>query len=204
LPTAMQAYEIDQALRQMHRYLRREEAPLDFVHSYSGFRVFSSLSQFWVSGATQSECTRIGLDPERYYGGGRDKEETAFFAPILASLRSARTWGTGALRNTLWLVSLENVRSGIERIQDSKSRAQPSRESNHGTPTSVKTQDDARTVLKIEGLLTSVSLRAAYHRMVKKYHPDNFGEDLEMARLAESKTKQINQAYDLLKAGLES
>jgi len=55
-------------------------------------------------------------------------------------------------------------------------------------------------VLGIEGNITKSSIRKKYLELIAQYHPDkvfDLGEDLKI--LAETKTKQLNAAYDWLK-----
>lgn len=60
-----------------------------------------------------------------------------------------------------------------------------------------ETSDSAYKILEIEKTATNEELKAAYRRMVKKYHPDklqHLGE--EHVKGAEDKFKQVQKAYE--------
>ena len=57
--------------------------------------------------------------------------------------------------------------------------------------------DGAYVILEIEKTATNEELKAAYRKMVKKYHPDklqHLGE--EHVKGAEEKFKQVQKAYE--------
>ncbi|MDP2891925.1 MAG: DnaJ domain-containing protein [Bacillota bacterium] len=52
-------------------------------------------------------------------------------------------------------------------------------------------------VLGIRENSTDDEVRAAYHAMVKKYHPDQYSNN-PLSELAQEKLKEINQAYEMV------
>ena len=44
------------------------------------------------------------------------------------------------------------------------------------------------------------TIKKAYHKLVKKYHPDKYADN-PLKELAEEKLKEINKAYDMLTSG---
>lgn len=52
-------------------------------------------------------------------------------------------------------------------------------------------------VLEISPNATDEEVKAAYRKMAKKYHPDNYANS-PLADLAEQKMKEINEAYDTI------
>lgn len=59
------------------------------------------------------------------------------------------------------------------------------------------TVDEALEILEISGSYDEKELKIVYHKLAKKYHPDNFNDDKEKIK-AEEKFKQINIAYQTL------
>ena len=57
--------------------------------------------------------------------------------------------------------------------------------------------DNPYKVLGLDKTATDEEIKAAYHNLVKKYHPDKY-QDNPLADLAEEKLREINEAYDLL------
>lgn len=53
-------------------------------------------------------------------------------------------------------------------------------------------------VLGVSQNATDEEIKAAYRRLVKKYHPDRFANDPEKQAAASEKLKQINAAYDMI------
>ncbi|MDY3846372.1 MAG: DnaJ domain-containing protein [Eubacteriales bacterium] len=51
-------------------------------------------------------------------------------------------------------------------------------------------------VLGITQDATDIEVKNAYRQLARKYHPDNFSNDSDMAKLAEERMKEINEAYD--------
>ena len=56
---------------------------------------------------------------------------------------------------------------------------------------------DPYKVLGVKRTATDEEIKAAYHELVKKYHPDKY-VDNPLADLAEEKLREVNEAYDLL------
>ena len=57
--------------------------------------------------------------------------------------------------------------------------------------------DDPYKVLGLSRRATEEEIRAAYHELVKKYHPDKY-QDNPLADLAEEKLREVNEAYEML------
>ena len=53
-------------------------------------------------------------------------------------------------------------------------------------------------VLGVSENATDEEIKAAYRRLVKKYHPDRFANDPEKHAAASEKLKQVNAAYDMI------
>jgi DnaJ-domain-containing protein 1 len=100
-----------------------------------------------------------------------------------------------------WLVStiLERLQSKpLKTGGSSRPRSgpapQPEPESTSGDPI-----DEACRVLQLTRPFTAEQLRAAYRQRMSEYHPDKvsgLGQELQV--LAESKSKEINTAFDFL------
>jgi len=87
---------------------------------------------------------------------------------------------------------LRKFTANINPSMDSKSTAQSDA---HLFPPG-STEARALKTLKLSGQITNESMKIAYKKMVKKYHPDtNHG-----CKQSEEKLKEINQAYGCLKA----
>lgn len=56
-------------------------------------------------------------------------------------------------------------------------------------------------VLGIKQDATDIEVKNAYRQLARKYHPDNFSNDPDMAKLAEERMKEINEAYDEIMTG---
>lgn len=56
---------------------------------------------------------------------------------------------------------------------------------------------DPYQVLGINKNATEEEIRAAYHELVKKYHPDKY-QDNPLADLAQEKLQEVNEAYEML------
>ncbi|HBG56338.1 MAG TPA: molecular chaperone DnaJ, partial [Ruminococcaceae bacterium] len=54
---------------------------------------------------------------------------------------------------------------------------------------------DPYKVLGVSPDATDAEVKAAYRKLAKKYHPDNYA-DSPLADLAGEKMKEINEAYD--------
>ena len=57
--------------------------------------------------------------------------------------------------------------------------------------------DDPYKVLGLKRGATDEEIKAAYHELVKKYHPDKY-QNNPLSDLAEEKLREVNEAYDLL------
>jgi hypothetical protein len=56
----------------------------------------------------------------------------------------------------------------------------------------------ALNVLDLKAGASEQSIKAAYRRQVKEWHPDRHGKDKAKQPIAEEKTKRINAAYEYL------
>ena len=52
-------------------------------------------------------------------------------------------------------------------------------------------------VLGVSENASDEEIKAAYRKLAKKYHPDNYA-DSPLADVAEQKMKEINEAYDTI------
>ncbi|MBQ7761020.1 MAG: J domain-containing protein [Clostridia bacterium] len=55
---------------------------------------------------------------------------------------------------------------------------------------------DPYRILGLSPDCTNEELKNAYRNLAKKYHPDNYASDPELANMAAEKMKEINSAYD--------
>ena len=55
---------------------------------------------------------------------------------------------------------------------------------------------DPYSVLGIKSNATDEEVKSAYRALVRKYHPDNYGDDNPLKELANEKMQEINAAYD--------
>jgi curved DNA-binding protein CbpA len=51
-------------------------------------------------------------------------------------------------------------------------------------------------ILGINENATDTEVKNAYRQLARKYHPDNYTKDADMAKMAEERMQEINQAYD--------
>ncbi|PDH46494.1 MAG: molecular chaperone DjlA, partial [Flavobacteriales bacterium MED-G15] len=63
----------------------------------------------------------------------------------------------------------------------------------------VKNTDNAYKILEVEPNASENEIKAAYRKMVKKYHPDKLrGQDPAMIKGAEEKFREVQKAYETL------
>lgn len=55
---------------------------------------------------------------------------------------------------------------------------------------------DPYQILGVSRDATDIEIKNAYRNLARKYHPDNYANDPDMADLAGEKMKEINEAYD--------
>lgn len=55
---------------------------------------------------------------------------------------------------------------------------------------------DPYSILGVSKNASDEEVKAAYKALVRKYHPDNYGDDNPLKDLANEKMQEINQAYD--------
>ena len=55
---------------------------------------------------------------------------------------------------------------------------------------------DSYDILGVSRDATDEQIKAAYHDLARKYHPDNFDDDNPLKDLAKDKMQEINAAYD--------
>ena len=63
--------------------------------------------------------------------------------------------------------------------------------------------EKAYRVLKVEKTATLEEIRNSYRELAKKYHPDLY-QNNPLAYLAEEKSKEVNEAYEVLEDYLEN
>ncbi len=54
-------------------------------------------------------------------------------------------------------------------------------------------------VLGVDKNATDDEVKKAYHNLARKYHPDNYSSNPDMAELANEKMKEVNEAYEQIK-----
>ena len=55
---------------------------------------------------------------------------------------------------------------------------------------------DPYSILGVSRDATDDEIKKAYYELVKKYHPDNYGQDNPLKDLANEKMQEVNEAYD--------
>ncbi|MCG5077492.1 J domain-containing protein [Paraburkholderia tagetis] len=101
------------------------------------------------------------------------------------------------------LVGFWVVGAIIEQFQKKAPKAASSSSSNPGSgpeePPRADPIEEACRVLQLNRPFTTEQLRAAYRQRMSQYHPDKVSSlGPEFRELAESKSKEINRAFDLL------
>ena len=54
-------------------------------------------------------------------------------------------------------------------------------------------------ILGVDANATDEEIKKAYHNLARKYHPDNYASNPDMAELAGEKMKEVNEAYEAIK-----
>ena len=54
-------------------------------------------------------------------------------------------------------------------------------------------------ILGVDQSASDEEIKKAYHALARKYHPDNYSSNPDMAELATEKMKEVNEAYDAIK-----
>ncbi len=57
---------------------------------------------------------------------------------------------------------------------------------------------DAYEILGVPRAAGEDEIKSAYRELAKKYHPDNFAGSPDIARVAEEKMREVNEAYDTI------
>lgn len=57
--------------------------------------------------------------------------------------------------------------------------------------------------LELSGVIDDATVKAAYRRQIKQWHPDRYHDDPAMRLMAEEKAKRLNTAYEWLTEALE-
>ena len=57
---------------------------------------------------------------------------------------------------------------------------------------------DPYKVLGVSRDATDIEIKNAYRALARKYHPDNYADNPDMAELATEKMKEVNEAYDTI------
>ena len=57
---------------------------------------------------------------------------------------------------------------------------------------------DPYKILGVSRDATDIEIKNAYRALARKYHPDNYAKDPDMAELATEKMKEINEAYETI------
>ena len=110
---------------------------------------------------------------------------------ILAIAALVGFWVVGAI---LEQFQKKTPKSGSSSSSGAGTRPTPEAESSQVDPI-----EDACRVLQLNRPFTSEELRAAYRQRMSQYHPDKVSSlGPEFRELAESKSKEINRAFDLL------
>ena len=55
---------------------------------------------------------------------------------------------------------------------------------------------DPYKILGVSRDATDIEIKNAYRALARKYHPDNYADNADMAELANEKMKEVNEAYD--------
>ena len=59
---------------------------------------------------------------------------------------------------------------------------------------------DPYSVLGVSRDATEDEIKKAYRELARKYHPDNYQQNPDLASLAEEKMKEINEAYETIQS----
>ena len=57
---------------------------------------------------------------------------------------------------------------------------------------------DPYKILGVSRDATDIEVKNAYRALARKYHPDNYADNPDMAELATEKMKEVNEAYDTI------
>lgn len=135
------------------------------------------------------------------YYAGLDQDEIELHIQN-DSMWNRPTWPLG-FRGTGVNARFGTVDDGFEDAfklfeEQKKARAEARRNRSHNGQTPQNAEQKALRALKLDDAADMKTVKARYHELVKKYHPDTNGGDAS----AEAELKRINEAYNTLKRSL--
>lgn len=96
----------------------------------------------------------------------------------------------------------DELRRMIDELSDNSDDQRQDDEPRHNAATENARQmskADARLILEVTPDSTTDEIKAAYRKKMKEYHPDKVsGLGADLRKLAQKKSQQINEAYEIL------
>ncbi|MEJ2310548.1 MAG: co-chaperone DjlA [Gammaproteobacteria bacterium] len=162
----------------------------------AGFRVDAVLDQFHAQLGRQRNLIRMFLEiqVQAAYGDGRKHPAEH---RILQSIASR----LGIPGPELDMIE-EMVLASMHFRQGGRQQEEPRRERRRAESPGIVSLQDAYAMLEIERSSSDAEVKKAYRRMISRHHPDKLaskGLPEEMMQMATEKTRQIKQAYEMIK-----
>lgn len=95
---------------------------------------------------------------------------------------------------------LKKIIDGLNKDNNKQKEQTKNQNQNTAKDSNINSLDKAFQLLQVNANSTVDEIKSAYKQRIKEYHPDRletFGEELK--KLAQSKTQDINKAYNLIR-----
>jgi DnaJ-domain-containing protein 1 len=95
---------------------------------------------------------------------------------------------------------LKKIIDGLNKDNNKQKEQTKNQNQNTANDSEINSLDKAYQLLQVNANSTVDEIKSAYKQRIKEYHPDRletFGEELK--KLAQTKTQEINKAYNLIR-----
>ena len=95
---------------------------------------------------------------------------------------------------------LKRIIDGLNKDNNKQKEQTKNQNKNNTNDSEINSLDKAYKLLQVNANATVDEIKSAYKQRIKEYHPDRletFGEELK--KLAQTKTQEINKAYNLIR-----